>query len=74
MKSLKELTELIKLIKTDINTQAEMLYKFVHDAMSNEEATKYTIKLLLLACRKHPELKEDLKKLSVLLAMVVDHV
>jgi hypothetical protein len=70
----KDLANIIKLLRSDINTQSDMLYKIIKAGVESEENMKYTIKLLVLACQKYPDFKDILKKYVNLINTVLEHV
>jgi len=71
---MKDLIKMLELLRSDVSTQADMLYKIIKTSLSSEENIKHSIRVLIVTCQKYPDFKEDLRKYIILLSKVVDSV
>lgn len=70
----KDLANIVKLLRSDINTQSDMLYRILKTSVETEDNMKYTIKLLILTCQRYNDFKDILKKYVALISVVLENV
>ena len=66
------MSELVAILRQLKTNPEDLLIRIVRDTLSDRVRLKQFVQVLIVACRKDPAFKEDLKKLVAVVSEVVE--